>query len=93
MSFQKIFEKLVYMRIYQNLVDSNILIDEEYGFRINSSTVKTTHKLLNTTLNALNKRKIAGCIFCDLQNLLIVLITKHCLLNWNFMVLLISSLM
>jgi len=42
---------------YQRLVYSNILIDEQYGFRINSSTVKATHKLLNTILNALNKRK------------------------------------
>jgi hypothetical protein len=30
-SFSKIFEKLMYTRIYQHLVDNNILVDEQYG--------------------------------------------------------------
>ena len=55
------------MRIYQHHVYSNILIHEQYDFRINSSTVKATHKVLNTILNAINNRKIVGCIFCDLH--------------------------
>ena len=44
------------MRIYQHLVDDNI-VDKQYGFRINSSTVKATLKLLRTILNALNNKK------------------------------------
>ena len=57
MSFSKIFEKLIYARIYQHLVDSNILADEQYGFRINSTVKATTHKLLKAILNALNNKK------------------------------------
>jgi hypothetical protein len=45
-SFPKIFEKLIYARICQHLVDSNILADEKYGFRINSSVKATTHNYL-----------------------------------------------
>ena len=52
-SFSKIFEKLIYARIF----DSNILADEQYGFRINSTVKATTHKLLNAILNALNNKK------------------------------------
>ena len=91
-SFSKIFEKLIYARIYQHLVGSNILADEQYGFRINSTVKATTHKLLNVILNAINKKKIVDGIFCYLHMALTVLITKYCLLNWNFMVLLVSSL-
>ena len=47
MSLSKIFEKLISTRIFQHLIDNNILVDEQYGFRINFSTVQTTHKLLN----------------------------------------------
>jgi hypothetical protein len=88
--FSKIYEKQIYGRIY-HLADSNILVDEQYGFRINSSTVKATRKLLNAIFNALRNNKIVGGILCDLHKAF-VLITKYCLLNWNFMVLLVSSL-
>jgi Notch-like protein len=66
-SFSKIFKKLIYARIYQHLIDNNVLVDEQYGFRVNSSTVKATHKLLNTIVTALNNRNIVGGIFCDLH--------------------------
>ena len=39
MSLSKIFEKLMYTKIFQHLIDNNILVDEQYGFRINFSTV------------------------------------------------------
>jgi hypothetical protein len=59
-SFSKIFEKLIYVRIF----DSNILADEQYGFRINSTVKATTHKLLNAILNALkNKKKLLMVYF------------------------------
>ena len=49
MSFSKTFVKLLYMKIHQHLVDNNILVDKQYGFRINS-TVKMTHTLLTYLL-------------------------------------------
>jgi hypothetical protein len=49
-SFSKIFEKLIYVRIYQHLVGNNILADEQYRFRINSSPVKATHKLIKYSM-------------------------------------------
>jgi len=63
--FSKIFEKLICARKYQHLVDNNILIDEQYGFRINSTIVKATHKLPNAILSAFNNKNCG--IFCDLH--------------------------
>jgi hypothetical protein len=51
-SFSKIFEKLMYTRIYCHLNENNILVDAQYGFRVNSFTVKAMHKLPTTILNA-----------------------------------------
>lgn len=56
-SFPKILEKLIHSRIYQHVINNHILVDEQYGFRTNSSTVKGAHKLLNAMLKTLNNKK------------------------------------
>ena len=61
-SFLKIIEDVVYARLYKYLID-DILVNEEFGFRVNFSTDKVTYKLLNEILNALNKKLIIGSIF------------------------------
>jgi hypothetical protein len=57
MSSSKIHEKLIYARLYQHLVDNNTLIDEQYGFRINS-IVTATHKLPNAIFIAFNNKHL-----------------------------------
>jgi hypothetical protein len=64
-SFSKIFEKVIYTRLYQHCIGSNILSKQQYSFTINSSTEKVTFNLLNTIYNALNNRIIVGGIFRD----------------------------
>jgi hypothetical protein len=66
-SFSKIIEKVIYTRLNQHCIESNILSKQQYGFRINSATEKATFNLLNTISNALNNRIMVGGIFCDLQ--------------------------
>jgi hypothetical protein len=34
-SFSKVFEKVLYVRMYQYLINNNILVDEQFGFRTN----------------------------------------------------------
>ena len=60
-SFSKVFEKM-----YQHLIN-NILVDEEFGFRTDSSTNTATFNLMSEMIDALNKKKIVGGIFCDLK--------------------------
>jgi hypothetical protein len=48
-------------------MSNNILVNEQYGFRSNSSTEKALYKLLNEILTALNNKKLVGGFFCDLK--------------------------
>jgi hypothetical protein len=66
-SFPKIFEKIIYKRLYQHIRNKNILAKEQYGFKTNSSTEIATHTLLNTVLSSLNNKLYVGGLFRDLQ--------------------------
>jgi hypothetical protein len=39
MSFSKVFEKVIYARLHQHIKSNNMLVNEKYGFRSNSSTI------------------------------------------------------
>jgi hypothetical protein len=67
MFFSKIFEEVIYKRLYQHIISNNILASEQHGFRSNSSTETATYNLLNNILLALNNKSIVGGIFCDLS--------------------------
>jgi hypothetical protein len=43
------------------------LVEEQFGFRGNSSTIKATQKLLDEIRNALNNKLSVDGIFCDLE--------------------------
>ena len=45
---------------------NDILADEQYGFRNNSSTESASFNLINNILDALNNNMLVGGIFCDL---------------------------
>ena len=53
--------------MYQHINQNNILAAEQYGCRNNSSTKKTSFKLINEILLALNNQLTDGGIFCDLE--------------------------
>jgi hypothetical protein len=42
-------------------------LNEQFGFRAQSSTEKATFILINEILEALNSKKLVGGIFCDLE--------------------------
>jgi hypothetical protein len=65
-SFSKIFEEVIYKRLYDHVNSNNILANEQYGFRNNSSNEKASYNLINNILTALNIKTWAGGIFCDL---------------------------
>jgi len=66
-SFSKIFEKLIYSRSYKHKCSNNIIVKEQYGFRINSSTEAASYDVINEILKAINNRHLVGGIFCDLE--------------------------
>jgi hypothetical protein len=65
--FSKIFEKIIYKRLYDYLTLNNILVKEQCGFRCNTSTEIAIHTLVNNVLSFLNDKKIVGGLFCDLE--------------------------
>jgi Notch-like protein len=65
--FSKIFQKVIYKRLSKHLVNNNILVNDQFGFRANSSTGKATYRLLDQILLALNDGRNVGGIFCDLE--------------------------
>jgi hypothetical protein len=48
-SFSKIFERVMFVRLHHHLTINNILANEQFGFRTNSSTEKAINKLLDQT--------------------------------------------
>jgi hypothetical protein len=65
-SFSKIFEKVISNRLHAHVSVNNILDTNQYGFRKNCSVETATFNLINNILEALNSKKLAGAIFCDL---------------------------
>ena len=66
-SFSKVFEKLIYNRIYRYLEMSNILSKQQFGFGAKYSMEQFASCLINSILAALNNNQIAGGILCDLH--------------------------
>ncbi len=66
-AFSKVFEKLIYTRLYTHLLDNNILNAHQFGFRAHHSTEKATFSLINSILEAMNQNLMIGGIFCDLK--------------------------
>jgi hypothetical protein len=66
-SFSKVFERLIYNRLYEHINQKNILDSKQFGFRPDSSTEMASFKLVDEILKSMNKRYTTGGIFCDLQ--------------------------
>jgi hypothetical protein len=77
-AFSKVLEKVLYVRMYQRLINNNILVDEQIGFRTKSTTMAATFNLINEIIDAFNYKKIV-IYFMNLKRLLTVLtIIFHC---------------
>jgi hypothetical protein len=59
--------EVIYNRLYKHLVNNNILVKEQFGFRTNLSTNNATYRLFDQILTALNEGNNVGGIFCDLE--------------------------
>jgi hypothetical protein len=66
-SFSKIFEKIIYTRIYDHVVLNKALTNEQYGFRSSLSTDNASYTLLHEILAAVDNKHTVGDIFCDLS--------------------------
>jgi len=66
-SFSKMFEKVIYNRLYHHINNNHILVHEQFGFRHASPTNIASCKLTKNILTVLNNKLLVGGIFCDLH--------------------------
>jgi len=85
-SFSKIFEKVIYNRLYHHINNNHVLVNEQFGFRHASSTNIASCKLTKNKLTALNNKLLVGGIFCNLHKALDCVNCDILLSKWNFMV-------
>jgi hypothetical protein len=53
MIVSKVFERVMYNRLYEHKYRNNILDDNEYGFKPNSSTEKASFELIEEILKGI----------------------------------------
>ena len=66
-NFSKVFEKAIYSRLSEYLINNKLLVENQYGFQKGLATDKAIFKLINEILNSLNNKMKVGGIFHDLQ--------------------------
>ena len=65
--FGKIFEKIIYSRLYSFFTSQNILYDKQFGFRKSHSTSHAVNHSVTHVINELNEKKFVLGIFIDLS--------------------------
>jgi len=53
--------------LYCHLINNNILVNEQFGFREKLPTEMATYTHLNNVLSSLERQNFVGGLFCDLQ--------------------------
>ena len=66
-SFSKGFEKALCIRLTLHFYSNKLLVENQFGFRKGVATEDATFKQTNEILNALNNKRMAGSIFCNLE--------------------------
>ena len=65
--FSRIFEKIIYCRLYDFLVIMNVIYNNQFGFRKNHSTSHAVNYFVNKLLGEIEKRQHVIGIFIDLS--------------------------
>ena len=65
--FGKIFEKIIYTRLYSYFISQNIIHDKQFGFRKNHSTSHTLNFSINHIQHSLKQNQHVLGIFIDLS--------------------------
>lgn len=66
-NISKIFEKIIYIRMYEYLELNNLLCKEQFGFRKNLGTQLALFSFVNSVAEALDESHCTAGIFCDLS--------------------------
>jgi hypothetical protein len=79
--FLKILEKVICNRLPEHVIN-NILAKEQFGFRKNLTTEKSTYEVSNEIIRAFDKELLVDGGFCDLAKGASALIMTLCCSNY-----------
>jgi len=65
--FSKIYEKIIYNRLYDFLISQNVIYDKQFGFRRNHSTAHAVNYSINNIVKNLEAKNHVIGIFLDLS--------------------------
>ncbi|KAL0868298.1 hypothetical protein ABMA27_007827 [Loxostege sticticalis] len=65
--FSKIYEKVIYKRIYNFVTSNNLLKDEQYGFRTGCSTTLACYNLMHLITKSINDKIPLIALFLDMS--------------------------
>ena len=66
-AFSKLYEKVVYNRIYKYWTNHNLLYNNQFGFRRNQITYMALIQLVNNIASAMDSRESTAGVFLDLS--------------------------
>jgi hypothetical protein len=66
-AFSKIFEKVIYKRLFDHFNNNAILSEHQYGFQSRVSMENASYILLNKILTSMYYKQMVGGILCDLH--------------------------
>jgi len=66
-AFSKIYEKVVYKRLYGYLISKSIIYDSQYGFRKGHSTIHAVSEMIENVIEAFDRRESTLAVFLDLS--------------------------
>ena len=65
--FGKLFEKIIYSRLYSFLITKKVICGQQFGFRKHHSTSRAINDSVNLNLDGIQSQKHALGIFIDLS--------------------------
>ena len=80
----KIFEKVVYKKLYKYFEQNNILYEHQYGFRKHKSTVQALLNHVQFMYDSIDSGNFVISVFLDFKKRSIKLITKFYYQNYIF---------
>ena len=67
LQFDKILEKLIYSRIINFIEKNDLLCENQFGFRKNSSTIFAINSMYDKIINNVDQNLYTCCLFLDLS--------------------------
>ena len=76
--FDKLFENLIYTRIYSYVQKYNLLREKQFSFRQNHSTIHAISHMYDSLLKNVDQEKYSCCIFWICQKLSTLKVLELC---------------